>query len=391
MRRLFLAAVLAVSLFSLTLGISFAGAKDTFKEKEYVGSAACKKCHAKDYESWDKETKHGKIVMEKKKGLLKAAAEKWATDGTDAGPATGNIDGKPYKLDDVVYVVGSYWKQRYLVKEPATDGHQFLNKQFNRISGKWEPYGQKNTWETMCGTCHTTGYRILSYDPAKPQEMKVAFSEFGIGCEACHGPGAKHVKSRSKKDIYNPAGQPKDVQARLCGYCHIRLENERYKSAQGNNSEHLPAPKVGDSFKPSDDWTKWYPEHVVIPGVQPDDPIDKQYTGDLKGMFKAYTSVNKVFYVEGKHHQEYQGFIQSKHYKNGMGCMDCHSAHATKKAAKKDPKASCAKCHDASYTAEKYMPGTAGTAKGLFVSTHTFAPVPPKGGQRVTGQPEYYH
>jgi len=29
-------------------------------------------------------------------------------------------------------------------------------------------------------------------------------------------------------------------------------------------------------------------------------------------------------------------------------------------------------CHDASYTVEKYMPGTGQTAAGLFIRTHTF-------------------
>ncbi len=42
--------------------------------------------------------------------------EKWASDGTNAEPTKSNVDGKPRTLDDVVYVVGSFWKQRFLVK-----------------------------------------------------------------------------------------------------------------------------------------------------------------------------------------------------------------------------------------------------------------------------------
>ena len=74
----------------------------------------------------------------------------WAKDskGT-AGPTKGNIDGKPYGMEDVVYVVGSYWKQRYLVKNLATGNHQFLDKQWNRMTRLWENYGQKNDWETQ--------------------------------------------------------------------------------------------------------------------------------------------------------------------------------------------------------------------------------------------------
>ncbi len=225
------------------------------------------------------------MVRKPADGLLKAAAEKWATDGATPGPAVGNVTGKPFSLNDVVYVIGSNWKQRYLVKDDTTGGYQFLDKQFNRMSGTWEKYGNKNDWDTMCATCHTTGYRLTAYDPANPKAQKAEWSELNIGCESCHGPGAAHIKSRSKKDIWNFAGKSFEEKARVCGYCHIRVENELYKSAQGNPREDLPAPKVGDSFKPSDDWRKWYPEHVVIPGVQPEDKVDADYAGDLKGLF----------------------------------------------------------------------------------------------------------
>ena len=90
-------------------------------------------------------------------------------------------------------MVGSFWKQRFLVKNEATGNLQFLDKQLNRMSGKWEGYGNKNDWETNCGTCHTTGFKLTSYDPVKPQEQKFSYVEMNVGCEACHGPGDAHV------------------------------------------------------------------------------------------------------------------------------------------------------------------------------------------------------
>ena len=35
-------------------------------------------------------------------------------------PGKGNVDGKAYALADVQMVVGSKWKQRFLVKNSAT-------------------------------------------------------------------------------------------------------------------------------------------------------------------------------------------------------------------------------------------------------------------------------
>src|SRR6266568_2608100 len=255
-------------------------------KKEFVGSEACKKCHAEEFTSW-KTTFHSKIVQPKKGGILKEAVAKWATDGKNPGPATGNVTGATFKLDDVKCVVGSRWKQRFLVKDDNTGGLQFLNKQYNRLTGEWENYGNKNDWDSNCATCHTTGYRILVYDDKTGKTVKSEYSEIGVGCEACHGPGAKHVKSKNKKDIFNPASVSIEAQSKVCGYCHIRVENEQYKTAQGNPREDLPAPKVGDTYKAGDDWTKWYPEHVSIPGVQADKPFNAEYKGDLKGMFKT--------------------------------------------------------------------------------------------------------
>jgi len=359
---------------------------------EYVGSETCNECHKTEYQSW-KETYHSKMVRKPPAGLLAAAAEKWASDGANPGPTTGNVTGKPFKLADVVYVLGSKWKQRYLVKDDTTGGYQFLDKQFNRMSGLWEKYGNKNDWDTTCATCHTTGYRLTAYDSADPKSQKAEWSELNVGCESCHGAGARHVKSKSKKDIWNFAGKGFEEKSLVCGYCHIRLENEKYKSAQGNPREDFPAPKVGDSYKPSDDWRTWYPEQVVIPGVQPEDKVDADYTGDLKGLFIKDDAAKAIgVYSAGKHHQEYQELLRSAHYKKGeVGCIDCHSPHATKKEARKDPKKTCAKCHDASYTYEKYMPGTAKTADNLFLRTHTFVKenADRKGGPTATGTPEY--
>ena len=114
----------------------------------------CRGCHVGDSVTW-KENYHGKMVRPVRDGLLKSAADNWTRDSKGSvGPRTGNVDGRAYGLDDVVMVVGSKWKQRYLVKLPGSDGHQFLDRQWNAYSRLWESYSNSEDWETVCGACH---------------------------------------------------------------------------------------------------------------------------------------------------------------------------------------------------------------------------------------------
>lgn len=118
------------------------------------GRADCDACHPGDVKSW-KETYHAKVARAPHGALLKEAADYWTVDSKgNAGPTRGNLDGKRYGLDDVEMVVGTRWKQRFLVKNPATGHHQFLDKQWNSYTGVWEGYANKDDWDAGCANCH---------------------------------------------------------------------------------------------------------------------------------------------------------------------------------------------------------------------------------------------
>jgi len=390
---------IAVPVLLLTLGVVVGCATmgpGTSAPETFAGSEKCAACHQDAFKTW-KDTYHAKMVRPLKEGLLKDAGDNWAKDSKgNAGPAKGNIDGKTFKMDDVVLVVGSFWKQRFLVPNAATGNHQFMDKQWNRMVKQWENYGQKNDWETQCATCHATGYRLTAYDPANPAAQKVAMSERNTGCEACHGPGGRHVQTRSKADIFNPGTASKEQATLVCGYCHVRKETYRFKTAQGHPREDQPHPVVGETYKAGkDDWRTWYPDQMLIPGVLANQPLSKNYPD---------TDLNNAFFLDDKaqrwnsfdarkHHEEYQEYIQSTHAKTaGIGCSDCHSPHAVKGKPKIDARATCQGCHGTQYDVNKIMPGLASTASGLFVRSHTFNKQQDRpSGLTASGEPEYFY
>lgn len=133
------------------------------------GRADCDACHPGDVKTW-KETYHAKAARAPHGDLLKEAAQYWTVDSKgNPGPSRGNLDGKLYGLDDVELVVGTRWKQRFLVKNPLTGHHQFLDKQWNSYTGVWEGYANRDDWDAGCANCHDEGgkpARLVADSPA---------------------------------------------------------------------------------------------------------------------------------------------------------------------------------------------------------------------------------
>ena len=124
------------------------------------GRTDCDACHPGDVKSW-KDTYHAKVARPPHAALVKEAAQHWALDRKgNPGPSRGNLDGKAYRFDDVEMVVGTRWKQRFLVKNPATGHHQFLDKQWNSYTGVWEGYANKDDWDAGCITCHSGAGKV---------------------------------------------------------------------------------------------------------------------------------------------------------------------------------------------------------------------------------------
>ena len=314
----------------------------------YVGSNTCKGCHVPEANSWS-QTLHSRMMRttaeDKQIGVMDLAASR-----------------PPFPIKDVAYVLGNMRKLLFLQKQG--NGFNVLGNQYSLASAAWEPldvhqwdhiFGsaadkglattEPLSWNDRCAACHSTGY-----DPTTR-----TFSQASITCEACHGPGAKHAASKKRDDIVNPAALRGEKANHVCAQCHAR----------GNDTSGKYPYPVG--FKPGHDLSESFIFAEPIKGENSD-----------------------LFWGNGmarKHHAQYNEFIQSKHFQNGLHCFDCHEVHAFRTVPsstqtrlmaeterfllKKRARFICFKCHtsrETEFVADQRAAG------GKIVDQHTHHP-----------------
>lgn len=155
-------------------------------------------------------------------------------------------------------------------------------------------------WNRTCIDCHSTDPQA-NFQP-ESGEYKSTYVATSIGCQSCHGGGAKHVEwaeADSSQSIANFGLVPTDQN--VCTACHAR----RTKLLGG----YGPGKAFLDHFSPdllrSD---LYFPDGQIL---------------------------DEVF--------EYGSFQQSKMARAGVVCLDCHKQHeATLKA---EGNAVCTQCH----------------------------------------------
>ena len=168
----------------------------------YVGSQACQSCHQEIFARWRK-TRMANVVRDPKTHP-DAILSNWSKPD----PAVN------FTRDDIAFVYGSHWKQRYFKK--VGDDYFPLPAQWDVVNKKWSKYHVADTqdwWATLypdpagdnsarptgplCDGCHSVNYNIQTKTP----------TEWNVGCEQCHGAGSDHVANPKLYNILNPARQ----------------------------------------------------------------------------------------------------------------------------------------------------------------------------------------
>lgn len=264
-------------------------------------------------------------------------------------------DGRPAELE-VRYVFSLTPLQQYLVELPGgrlqalsvawdTERKRWFHlypKQ--RIDHRDELHWTKpsQNWNFMCAECHSTDLK-KNYDVAK-EAYATRWHQISVGCQACHGPGSAHAAwagayAKDRKDTRPPAGEmglqvdlgaaENRVQVEACARCHARrgVIAPDYEYGKRFMDTHLPALLA-------------------------------------EGLYHADGQIRDEVY-------EYGSFLQSRMFRKGLRCSDCHDAHSGQRKA--EGNALCVTCHNAQGAAARAGIDTRGLKKRDYDDrTHHF-------------------
>ena len=300
----------------------------------YVDEAACAACHEAEHRAWTGS--HHDLAMQP------ATPETVLGDFGDAtfsrfgvtsrfftreGRFFVNTEGADGALADfeLTHTFGAEPLQQYLAPFPG-GRLQSLPIAWDTRRGEWfhlypdariapgDPLhwtGRYQTWNAMCAACHSTNVR-KNYDVASDTYGTV-WDAIDVGCQACHGPGARHVE-RARSEGFDPAaggaasglavdpGQPAaETEMEACAGCHS------HRQRIGPSDRH--ARPFLDDFLPS----------------------------TLRdGLYYPDGQIRDEVYVWGS-------FAQSSMHRAGVRCSNCHDPHSLD--LRFEGNALCLQCH----------------------------------------------
>jgi hypothetical protein len=316
------------------------------RNHRFVTSEACRECHAREYESWHASyhrtmtqlADSDRIIGDFKDSPFQVRGRTFRFEKTDdqlwvelepPGPP-GRIERWP-----VVLATGSHHMQIYWCATGASRVLANLPIVYLKDENQWVPRNavfltapddavpdETGRWNATCIYCHTTHGRTRPDENYKQMDTHVA--QFGIACEACHGPGENHVMIRRGEktsaevadEIVHPAELTSQRASQICAQCHsltVSLSEEQLK-------EEL---QQGMSYRPGDDL---YATRMVVRNEESVLKHVQQWQPDLDEYVESQFWPDGMPRVSGR---EFTAMSQSACYEHGLSCLTCHSMHKT--------------------------------------------------------------
>ena len=327
----------------------------------FVGSAACGECHHSEMAAW--RGSHHDLAMQE------ATAETVLGDFDDAsftehgvtslffkrdGRFLVTTDGPDGLLDDfeIRYTFGVYPLQQYLISFPdgrlQALGIAWDSRPENQGGQRWfhlypdqnqhagDPLhwtGIDQTWNFMCAECHSTELH-KNYDAAT-NTYATTWAEIDVACETCHGPGSDHVTWAERQQSWLPWDKGGDdgltVHFDERAGVHWTIDpatGNATRSAPRTSAKeletcgvcHSRSAKIAEGWRPGQQLLETHVPALLEPGL---------FEADGKMVDEVYN---------------YASFRQSKMFKQGVSCSDCHDPHSLQLRA--EGNGVCYQCHD---------------------------------------------
>ena len=325
----------------------------------YAGIAACAECHAREYAAW-RGSQH-QLAMQHATaqsvlGRFDNATFSYAgITSTFARRGEGfyvNTDGPDGRLHDyqIRYTFGVAPLQQYLIEMPGgrlqalsiawdtRPKQQGGQRWFHLYPGQAIKAGDRlhwtgidQNWNYQCADCHSTNLK-KNFD-AHANTFNTIWTEINVACEACHGPGSRHVRwAKQQGDWRHIAGMGLAVAlderhgvtwTRAAGAATAARSSPRASSREIDTCArcHARRGQLTDNYRFGVPLADSYKPALLEAGLYWPD-------GQMRGEVYNYAS-----------------FLQSKMYAMGVTCGDCHDPHTQKLRAPGN--LVCAQCHDA--------------------------------------------
>ena len=322
------------------------------KSRGYVTSDNCRECHAHHYDTWHSShhrtmtqvpTKESVIADFDNKILVHSGREfrffheddEYFMEMKVARSTASNVPtSQTFKI---VLSTGAHHQQAFWCE---TDKNRTLAKiPFIWITKeqRWIPYGSifvmpssglsmhAGIWNSNCIKCHVVGGQPR---PNRETGFDTHVAEFGISCEACHGPGEAHVAFHGEDDesqqqsaignqkMVNPDELSHRKSSQACGQCHAVFDFYD-GDAKSDFFEN------GFPFRPGDELLD--SRHVFQYGQDAELPIVKQKLERNPKFWEQQFWSDGMVRVSGR---EYNGLLETSCFQHGtMSCLSCHDMH----------------------------------------------------------------
>jgi hypothetical protein len=269
---------------------------------EYVGEQVCSGCHYDLYQTYIKSGHPWSLTP--------------VTDGVMADYPYTQVASFPegYSLKDISYIIGGYnWKSIFLDSQGfiitgapgSSDDTTYVN-QYNignpalGLNSGWVSFhAGEPDFSFTCGSCHTTGFDNGGNQDNLPGIIGT-WSETGVRCERCHGPGSLHAN--------DPKGVRMQVErdSALCRECHTYVPTA---SLDVKNGFIQHSDQLGDLSQSKHQILDCLTCHDPHSGVVQLQQEDKQTTHLL---------------CQDCHYKEAQFQNNPRHMAINLTCQQCH-------------------------------------------------------------------